>query len=95
METEKKQLTDRADILKTLGSILEPWLDDIDESASLNEQTSLLTDLGLDSVAILQLILGIEKEFNVTIKDHELDSEVFSRMANLIDLIAGKLNEID
>ena len=92
METEKKQLTDRTEILKTLGSILESWLDDTD-LASLNEQTSLLTDLGLDSVAILQLVLGIEKEFNVAIKDHELDSDVFSKMANLIDIIEGKLNE--
>lgn len=46
-------------------------------------------------MAILQLVLGIEKEFNVTIKNHELDSEVFSKMANLIDIIEGKLNETD
>ena len=94
METGKRQLTDRADILKTLRTILEAWLDDTD-LASLDEQTSLLGDLGLDSVAILQLVLGIEKEFNVTIKDHELDSEVFSKMANLIDIIEDKLNETD
>ena len=95
METEKKQLTDRADILKTLGTILKPWLDNIDGSSSLNEQMSLLTDLGLDSVAILRLVLGIEQEFNVTIKDHELDSDVFSKMANLFDIIEGKLYETD
>ena len=95
METGKKQLTDRAEILKKLGTILEPWLDDIDQSEALNEQTSLLTDLGLDSVAILQLILGVEKEFNITIKDHELDSDVFSKMGNLIDIIESKINETD
>jgi len=90
METEKKQ-TDRGEILKTLGTILEPWLDDIDDADLLNEQTNLLSDLGLDSVAILQLILGIEKDFGVTIKDSELDSDVFSKMKNLIDIIEGKL----
>lgn len=95
METEKLQIINRDRIFQQLQILLEPWLDDIDDSVSLNEQTSLLTDLGLDSVAILQLILGIEKEFNVTIKDHELDSEVFSKMANLIDIIEGKLNETD
>ncbi len=93
METEKKQQTDRTEILKTLGIILEPWLDDIDDATSLNEQINLLSDLGLDSVAILQLVLGIEEEFGVTIKDSELDSDVFSKMANLIDIIEGKLNE--
>jgi len=95
METEKKQQTDRAEILKILATILEPWLDDIDDTASLNEQINLLSDLGLDSVAILQLVLGIEEKFGVTIKDSELDSDVFSKMANLIDIIEGKLNETD
>jgi acyl carrier protein len=92
METEKKQ-TDRIDILKTLAAILEPWLNDIDDRNLLNEQTNLLADLGLDSVAILQLILGIENQFGVTIKDSELDSDVFSKMKNLIDIIEDKLNE--
>ena len=94
METEGRQLVSREHILKQLRVLLESWLDDTD-LASLNEQTSLLTDLGLDSVAILQLVLGIEKEFNITIKDHELDSEMFSKMANLIDIIENKLNETD
>ena len=94
MEAEKKQLTHRTDILKTLGAILEPWLDDAD-LVLLDEQMSLLTDLGLDSVAIMQLVLGIEKQFNITIKDHELDSEVFSKTGNLIDMIERKLNETD
>jgi len=93
METEKKHLTNRTEILKTLGTILEPWLNDIDDTTLLNEQINLLSDLGLDSVAILQLVLGIEENFGVTIKDSELDSDVFSKMANLIDIIEGKLNE--
>ena len=92
MEAGEKQLTDRTEILKTLEAVLEPWLDDT-APYSLNEQMNLLTDLGLDSVAILQLVLGIEKQFNITIKNSELDSEVFSKAANLIDLIASKLNE--
>ena len=93
METEKKHLTSRTQILKKLAILLEPWLDDLDQAEGLNEQTSLLSDLGLDSVAILQLILGVEKEFSITIKDHELDSDVFSKMGNLINIIEGKVNE--
>ncbi len=90
METKKKQ-TDRNEILKTLSAILEPWLDGIDDADSLNEDTNLLADLGLDSVAILQLVLGIENQFGITIKDSELDSDVFSKIKNLIDIIEGKL----
>lgn len=90
METEKKQLVNRTEIFKTLGPILEPWLDDM---TSLDERTDLLIDIGLDSVAILQMVLNIEDKFNITIKDSELDSGVFSKMSNLIDIIEDKVNE--
>lgn len=92
MDTEKINLT-REKIIEQTILLLEPWLDDIDDSAALNEQTDLLADFGLDSVAILQLILGIEKEFNITIENDELDSEIFSKFVNLINIIEGKLNE--
>ncbi len=94
MDIKKIKLT-REKIIEQFCIFLEPWVNDIDKPASLNEQTNLLTDMGLDSVAILQLILGIEKEFNVSIKEHELDSDVFSKMANLIDIIERKMNEAD
>lgn len=93
MTTEKKQKKDRTEILKTLAVLVEPWFDDIDDTTMLNEQTNLLADLGLDSVAILQVVLDIEKELGITIKDSELDSDVFSKMKNLIDIIEDKLNE--
>jgi acyl carrier protein len=94
MDTEKANPT-REKIIEQVHILVEPWLNDADESAPLSEQTNMLTELGLDSVAILQLVLGIEKKFDVTINNDELDSEVFSKMANLIDLIEDKLNEID
>ena len=90
MDTEKLKLT-RRKIIEQTRLLLEPWLEDTD-LALLNEQTNLLGDLGLDSVAILQLVWGIEEQFNITIKDNELDSDMFSKMANLIDIIEGKLN---
>ncbi len=91
----EKQGFAREELLGQTRLLLEPWLDDPEDTDEINEEVNLLTDLGLDSVAILQLVLGIEKEFNVTIKDHELDSEVFSKMANLIDIIESKLNGTD
>lgn len=94
MDNGRMNLT-RQEVIEQIRLLLEPWLQDTEDSEQINEQTNLLTDLGLDSVAILQLLLGIEKEFNVTIKDHELDSDVFSKMAKLIDIIEVKLNETD
>jgi acyl carrier protein len=93
MTTDNRQLISREHILKQLKIILEPWIYDNDMAEKIDEQTNLLMDIGVDSVGILQLVLGIEKEFNISIKDHELNSDMFSRMGNLIDIIRAKSNE--
>ena len=89
----KSDATNKNTIAKRLNILLEPWLEKISNNKPINEQTNLLTDLGLDSVAILHLVLGIEKEFDITINNQELDSTLFSKMINLIDMIEKKLNE--
>ena len=87
MKIQKKQIPNRKQILKQIASLLEPWLDDTEKSHPLNEQTDLLTDLGIDSIAILQLILNIERVFAIKIDDSEIDSEMLSRTSRFIDMI--------
>ena len=95
METKNRQIVNRDRILRQLRILLEPWLSESNTAEQINEKTNLLTDLGIDSVGILQLVLGVEKEFGITIKDDELDSDVFSKMDNLIDIIKEKVYEIN
>jgi acyl carrier protein len=83
----------RHQIFEQLRDILEPWISNIDLINDINEQTNLIADLGLDSVGILQVILGIEKEFGVSIKNHEIDSRLLSAMGNLVNMIQEKVNE--
>jgi acyl carrier protein len=83
----------RHQIIGQLRDILEPWIPDVDLIDNIDEQTNLIADLGLDSVGILQVILGIEKEFGVSIKNYELDSRLLSAMGNLVNIIQEKLNE--
>jgi len=92
MNTKGINLT-RKEITRQMRGILEPWVSDIDLIDEINEETNLIADLGLDSVGILQVVLGAEKEFGISIKDHELDSQVFSRMSNFIGIIEKKVYE--
>ena len=87
------QTIQRKQILDQLKILLESWVPDIGLLENIGEETNLLTDAGLDSVGILQIVLAAEKQFNITIKDHELDSTVFSRMGNFINIIESKLYE--
>jgi len=81
----------RFEILERVAEIMEPWVSDLTDDIS--EDTNLIADLGLDSVGILQVILGAEKEFGISISEEELDSESFSRMGNLLAIIEKKLDE--
>lgn len=83
----------RHETIQKLQDILEPWVPDATEDDLANEELHLITDLGLDSIGILQLILGIEKTFGVVIDNEELDMQVLSRVRLLADLIESKLYE--
>ncbi len=93
METSSSVKFNRHQIIEQLRDILEPWVSDIDLIDSIGEETNLIADLGMDSIGILQVILGIEKEFSVSIKNYELDSQLLSMMGNLVNMIQEKLDE--
>jgi acyl carrier protein len=83
------------EIIDQVREVLEPWLSEPDLIDQINEKTNMITDLGLDSVGILQFIFEIEKEFNISIKNYELDSQLLSRLGNIVNMIQEKLNEIN
>ena len=92
MSAEGVNLT-RPEIFEQIRDILEPWVSDTDLIDEIDEETNLIADLGLDSIGVLQVILGAEKEFGISIKDYELDSQVFSKMENLVRIIEKKMYE--
>lgn len=83
----------RENILRQMVEILEPWVSDARLLDGITEKTNLLADLGLDSIGILQVVLGAEKEFGINIEDQELDSDTFSVMGNLVNLVQRKIHE--
>ncbi|MCP4153817.1 MAG: acyl carrier protein [bacterium] len=58
----------------------------IDET-DLKEETSLINDIGLDSIQILELIVAIENKFKFSIDTDEINIEIFDRFADLVDFI--------
>lgn len=45
---------------------------------------------GLDSMALMQLILILEREFGIAITPEDLSREKFATLANLAAFVAGK-----
>lgn len=56
---------------------------------SVSDDADLYAE-GLDSMALMQLILLLEREFAITVTPQDLGRENFSSLTNLADFIAKK-----
>ena len=87
--TEKNSTKDR--IKRLLINVLE-----LNLNADELEENGLLDELfGLDSVAVIEFILGIEKEFRINIDPETISIDLLkdlSRLSDYIENLIGKLN---
>lgn len=58
---------------------------------TVKDNTRLIDELGLDSVAMLELITCIEERFDITISFEECDFETLNVAGCLATLVQGKL----
>ena len=83
----------REEILNTIKGILTGdefvILDDV--AADITEETSLINDMALDSLQILNLVVLIENKFGFECDEEELNLDLFNRMSELIDFIISKV----
>ena len=64
-------------------------VEEIDDNVSLFEE-----GLGFDSIAIVEFIFAIEKHFDIEFDDSELDTQYFSSLQILADLISSKVDSL-
>jgi acyl carrier protein len=62
------------------------------EPASIGDEEPLFgpEGLGLDSIDALELVLGLEQQFGVTIDDQQVGSQVLSTVNSIVEFIAEK-----
>ncbi len=63
----------------------------VDEDIKHN--TSLISDLALDSIQILELIIAIEKEFGISYDAEELDLSLFDNIDDTVKSIMQKMDK--
>ncbi|GGB14579.1 acyl carrier protein [Puia dinghuensis] len=86
--------------MQTLDSIKEKLrgviVDDLDANIDirdLRDDISLYDDgLGLDSIAIINLIVLVEKKFDINFEEHEISSNIFGSIDHLSRFISSKVN---
>lgn len=67
--------------LKEVVAIVKPKLD----LSSIDEESNLITDLGVDSLSMLMLSLGIESKFGIQVPTQK----PFIKVSDVIDCIAS------
>lgn len=85
------QLLNQEEIKSRIKTII---VEDLDASISMEEiqdSVSLYDDgLGLDSIAIINLIVLIEKKFGISINENEISARLFSNINTLAEFIGSK-----
>lgn len=74
-------------VIDTLKNILEAQLD-IDPS-EISESTNIMEDLGADSLDIVELMMTVEEEFDITIEDS--DAQLFKTVGDVVNYIESKV----
>lgn len=62
------------------------------KTCEINDNTNIISDLGFDSVKIIQLIVEIENKFNIEIEDEDMDINNLNNCKSLRELIAKKIS---
>ena len=62
------------------------------ESHEVNDTVSLIDDLNLVSIQILELIVQLEKEFGIELQDEDLDIASFANINAVAKLVEKRTN---
>ena len=61
---------------------------------SMTSDTFLLGNIPeLDSVAVITIILALEEDFSISIKDDEINAQTFQTLGTLVNFVEKKLAE--
>ncbi len=79
----------RNDITEKLSDVMKMAMPSSIDGAILNENASLVNDLGLSSVGVLYVVIAIEEFFNIRFDD--VGFADFKTVGDVVDYIEKKL----
>ena len=79
----------KEELLKTLKTIIKPYVQDEQAFENLNENTDFINDLKINSANLVDIALDVEEAYDI-----EIDNESMERMLTVgssVDIITQKL----
>ena len=91
-QDDPTDVTESAQTELTVSRILLEQLGLTSEEAAITGDSSLLDEVGLDSVALIRFAMGLENEFNIEIDDDDLIIDNFGSTRRVAAYIQGRLD---
>lgn len=63
-----------AQITEKVIALITPYVKNLDALKTINKDTSILSDLGVNSARLVDIVLSFEDEFGIEVDDDSADS---------------------
>ena len=80
------------ELIEKLKKIVKPYIKDEEAFENLSPETNFISDLKINSANLVDVILDVEDEFNITIEDEAMDKMLSVQAA--MDIISAKINAV-
>lgn len=91
MSSGTDELTEGS-VLEELREVLADTLELADDGRDLTATSGLFGSLPeLDSLAVMEVVAGIERRFGITFDDDDITMDAFSTVGTLAELVDSKL----
>lgn len=81
----------KEDLISKLKAIIKPYTQNEEALNNLSEDTNFINDLEINSANLIDVILDVEKEFNIEIDDDSIGKMITVKAS--IDIINEKINK--
>ena len=90
MEAKLSETANRSEILAKLKELVIEVTQLKIAPEAISDTANLFNDCGLDSTSVVDLVVGLEQNFDISVDDDELDVKLFQDLSKLAEFVEAK-----
>jgi len=90
MEAKLSETATRSEILAKLKELVIEVTQLKIAPEAVSDTANLFNDCGLDSTSVVDLVVGLEQNFDISVDDDELDVKLFQDLSKLAEFVEAK-----
>ena len=90
MEAKLSEISTRSEILAKLKELVIEVTQLKIAPEAISDTANLFNDCGVDSTSVVDLVVGLEQNFDISVDDDELDVKLFQDLSKLAEFVEAK-----